>query len=285
MPPEDLASRAAVAALLRSRGIRPSKHLGQNFLVDRSVLNRIVSEVRVCAPREVVEIGAGLGTVTRELAALAERVLAVEIDARLADGLERSLGDLANVEVRRGDFLKLDLHAIGEGPVFVVGSIPYRITAPILNHLVDSRGAISGVILLTQSEVARKIAASPGVEGSSLGVRVRAYGDVTRLREVPRSSFYPVPEVDSTLWRLVFLEAPRFSAGEEVFFALVRTLYGKRRKMIRGALRDLLPAEGVAEVIRAAAIDPTVRGETLSFEELDRLAIAVSRTVGAPQDS
>ena len=263
--------------LLGRAGVRPSKWLGQNFLVDRSVLDAILSEVRAASPDQIVEIGAGLGTVTRELAAVARRVLAIEVDARLVEILKRSVGSMENVEVRHEDVLEFDpAHEFAGRPVFVVGNIPYRITAPILNRLVESRRFFSGAVLLTQAEVAEKIASSPGPAGSSLGVRVRAYSDVTLLRRVPRSSFHPVPEVDSILWRLDFCDEPRFSASEESFFAVVRTLYGKRRKMIRAALRDLLSPSDVAAALLDAGVEPTARGEILSFEELDRLARSVA---------
>ena len=275
--PSELTSKETVASLLGSAGIRPSKRLGQNFLVDRGVLDAILSEVRGRSPEQIVEIGSGLGTVTRGLAAIARRVLAIEVDARLVEILTRSVESVGNVEVRHKDILEFDLsQEIPARSAFVVGNIPYRITAPILNWLVDHRRSICGAILLTQTEVADKIVSSPGPDGSSLGVRVRAYGDAAVLRRVSRSSFYPVPDVGSTLWRLEFREEPRFSAPEDSFFAVVRALYGKRRKMIRAALRDLvLPCE-VGPALEGAGIDPTVRGETLSFEELDRLAHAVA---------
>ena len=273
----DLTSRETVASLLRSTGVRPSKRLGQNFLVDRGVLDSIVAEVKRAAPEELIEIGAGLGTMTRQLAGISRHVVAIEVDARLIGILEQSLAPLGNVELRHEDVLEFDLAcALGGRTAFVVGNIPYRITAPILNWLVDHRRSISGALLLTQTEVADKIASSPGPDGSSLGVRVRAYGDAILLRKVSRSSFYPVPDVGSTLWRLRFRGEPRFSAFEGSFFAVVRTLYGKRRKMIRAALRDLLAPSEVGAVLEEAGIDPTVRGETLSFEALDRLARAIA---------
>lgn len=281
MLPDDLTSRKTVVSLLRSAGIRPSKRLGQNFLVDRSVLDAIISEVREFAPPEILEIGAGLGTVTLELAHIARRVVAVEVDRRLDKILEQTVGDLVNVEIERQDFLTFDFSRVFHvRPVFVVGNIPYRITALILRYLVENRGSISHALLLTQSEVAEKIAESPGPNGSALGVWVQAYSEVTLLQRVVRGAFYPVPEVDSTLWRLSFLEKTRFSAPPETFFAVVRSLYGKRRKMTRAALRDLLPPDRIAEVLAAAGIDPTVRGETLTFAQLDRIALGLR---GFPQ--
>ena len=273
MPSNELISKEEVASLLHAAGVHPSKRLGQNFLVDHAVLDAIIIEVERATPREILEIGAGLGTVTQELAGIADHIIAIEVDRRLAKILERTVGKMENVEVVREDILAYDLrHASKSGPVFVVGNIPYRITAPILKHLVENRESICGALLLTQREVAEKVAASPGRNGSALGVFLQAYADIHVIRRVSRGSFHPVPEVDSTLWSLSFLRQPRFTADKEKFFTIVRTLYGKRRKMIRSALRDLLAVEQVAEILETAGIDPTVRGETLSLEEIDRIA-------------
>lgn len=273
----NLTSKKEVAALLKEAGIHPSKRLGQNFLIDRVVLDSIVNEVRKAHPREIVEIGAGLGTVTHELAGTADHIIAVELDRRLAKILERTVGQQGNVEIRRQDFLSFSLAAeLASEKTFVVGNIPYRITAPILKHLVKQREHISSALLLTQQEVAAKIAHSPGKEGTSLGVLVQSCANVRLLRSVPRGSFFPVPEVDSTLWSISFLNAPRFEANAEAFFAVVRAVYGKRRKMIRRALRDLFPNQDVEQILLSLGIDPTLRGEVLSFTQLDAIALSLA---------
>jgi 16S rRNA (adenine1518-N6/adenine1519-N6)-dimethyltransferase len=272
----DLTDRALVAALLSRAGIRPSKRFGQNFLVDRRALGAIVEAVRIACPEVVLEIGAGLGTVTRELAALAPRVIAVEVDLRLTKLLEETLAGLENIELLRADILDVDFSTLAQGePLHVVGNLPYRLTSPILARLVEARGAIREAVVLTQSEVAAKIAASPGPAGSALGVLLQAYARIEILAQVPRRAFHPVPEVDSTLWRIAFLPQSRFTAPPERFFAVVRVLYGKRRKMLRAVLRDLVPAERVPEILNAADIDPTRRGETLSLDALDRIAAQI----------
>lgn len=283
MPVEDLTSRKEVASLLRLAGVHPSKRLGQNFLVDRTVLDAILAEVKRAAPREILEIGAGLGTVTCELARIAPRVVAVEVDRRLVQILERTVGNLKSVEIQRQDFLSFNFATtFDDRRTFVVGNIPYRITSPILKRLVEKRESISHALLLTQSKVAKKIAASPGPDGTALGVLVRAYADLSLIRPIAKECFYPVPKVDSILWRLSFLAHPRFAASQEVFFTVVRALYGKRRKMIRHALRDLLPIERIAEVLSTAGIDPTARGEGLTFQQLDRLALAITPSQPQP---
>ena len=274
---ESAADRGVARALLSEAGVRPSKRLGQSFLVDPAVLADVEAIV-VARPEEtIVEVGPGLGAVTEVLLRSGKAVVAIELDRRLAALLDRRLADRGRLTVVRDDVLRFDPgKRLGGGPVYVVGSLPYRITAPILRWLIEGRDTLSGALLITQREVAEKIAASPGKDGSSLGILVRAYADIDVVRQVARRSFLPAPEVDSTLWRLAFRDRPRFASDPEVFFAVVRALYGARRKMVRSALRSLVPAEVIPAVLNEAAIDGTARGEGLGFEQLDRLAGAMS---------
>jgi 16S rRNA (adenine1518-N6/adenine1519-N6)-dimethyltransferase len=158
--------------------------------------------------------------------------------------------------------------------VAVVGSIPYSITAPILQKLVEARASIRVAFLITQREVADKILASPGPAGTSLGTLVRAYAEVEIVRRVPRGSFHPVPAVDSTLWKLAMRDEPRFASPPEMFFAVVRAIYGARRKTLRNALQRAFACDDVAAWLARAGLEGGVRGETLDFEALDRLAAA-----------
>lgn len=278
MSVDDLISPNGVPAVLRAAGLRPRKQLGQNFLVERSILETMIAEVRRLRPRCVLEIGAGLGVLTRELAQVVDSVVALEVDPRLVSILKQTVVGLENVEIRCQDILSFDIEkAFGGEAAFVVGNLPYRITTPILKQLIAQRRAISHALLMTQKEVAEKIAASPGPRGTAFGVFVRAYADQSVIREVPRGCFWPVPKVDSTLWLFSSLDRPRFSADPDTFFAIVRLLYGKRRKMIRGVLRDLVPSGKIEETLEAAGIAATIRGETLTFADLDRLALAVGR--------
>jgi len=274
--------RRVVRVLLADAGVRPSKKLGQSFLVDDGVLASVEQILARVTPETIVEIGPGLGAVTGVLLRHARKVVAVEVDRRLAGSLVERLGAGEGLEVRNEDILRFDIAGeFGNGLTYVVGSLPYRITAPILKWLIARRGVLSGALLITQREVAEKLAASPGKEGSALGILIRAYAEVDIVRRVSRGSFFPVPEVDSTLWSLTFLERPRFESDSGAFFSVVRALYGTRRKMIRGALRALLPTEAIGAVLEEARIDGTVRGEELDFEQLDRLA-AAARRLGAP---
>ncbi|MBU0595582.1 ribosomal RNA small subunit methyltransferase A [Candidatus Bipolaricaulota bacterium] len=267
--------------MLRQAGIRPAKRLGQNFLVDRGVVESIALVLAEQSPGLVVEIGPGLGAVTEALVGLADRVVAVELDRRLAALLDRSLGEHKNLSIEIGDALRFDFAKAAEGcPVYVFGSLPYRSTAPILKYLIEQRASIRGALLITQREVAEKLAASPGRDGTALGVLVRAYADIGFVRNISCGSFEPSPEVESTLWTLRFLDEPRFSCDAEAFFATARTLYGMRRKMVRVALQQIVAKDTVDEVLARAGVPGDVRGETLGFEELDRLAAAVARAGG-----
>lgn len=274
----DVDSREVVSSILRKAGIRPNKQLGQNFLVDCSVVTAIIACVKQLNPQEILEIGSGLGTVTTELSKIVRHVVGVEIDSRLANLAKARLDGLKNVEIECKNILSFDLlRCFGNSKIVVMGNIPYRITAPILRYLVNNRHSISEAVLLTQEEVVQKIAKSPGKDGSGLGVFVQAYADVEIIKHVSKRCFYPVPQVDSVLWKLSFLGEPRFSSSPENFFSVVQTIYGKRRKMIRVALRDVLNAEQITLALEKAEIDPCIRGENLSFAALDQLALELGK--------
>lgn len=264
-----------VGGLLEEIGIRPSKRLGQNFLADRNVIAAVIEAIGSDARDRLVEIGPGLGALTLPLVERARELTAVEIDRRLAARLQGSLAGRALIVQQ--DVLEFDFAAQAArsgGRLVVVGSIPYSITAPILKKLVDERAAIRAAYLITQREVAEKILASPGKDGTALGILVRAYADVDVLRKIPRGAFFPVPEVDSTLWRLTMRAAPAFASSEASFFTVVRSIYGARRKTLRNALQRAYRASDVDAILARSRIDPRVRGETLGFAELNALALA-----------
>ena len=271
-------NRPEVRQLLHQAGVRPSKRLGQNFLADRTVVESIADWIRTESPRLVIEIGPGLGVVTEALARVAEQVVAVELDRRLASLARGRLRNRGNVTIETGDILEFNIAeaAARHGRAIIFGSLPYRSTAPILKYLIEQRDAIGAALLITQQEVAEKLAASPGKDGTALGIFVRAYAEIEMLRPIGRRSFEPSPEVESTLWALRFLDEPRFDCDTEAFFLIVRAVYGSRRKMLRRVLQQLVSASVVAAVLELAGIPGDVRGETLGFEDLERLARAVA---------
>jgi 16S rRNA (adenine1518-N6/adenine1519-N6)-dimethyltransferase len=266
---------AGVGGLLERLGVRPSKRLGQSFLADPNVIAAVIDAIGADACGRLVEIGPGLGALTNPLAERAAELVAVEIDRRLAARLQESLA--GRVSIVEQDILEFDFaaHAARSGGrLVVVGSIPYSITAPILKRLIDERAAIQAAYLITQREVAEKILASPGKDGTAMGIFVRAHADVHVLRKIPRGAFFPVPDVDSTMWRLTMRATPRFASSEASFFAVVRAVYGARRKTLRNALQRAYSAHAVDAMLARSRIDPRIRGETLGFAELDALAEA-----------
>jgi len=212
------------------------------------------------------------------LSRLAKRTIAIEIDERLVEELRRAVGSAGSIEIRHQDFLSFDFTEVGEKKKgLVVGSIPYRISAPIIRHLVRNRAFIEKAILITQREVAEKILSSPGRNGTSLGVFVQAYADVVPIMDISRRSFFPTPEVDSSLWMISFTEDPRFTAEADLFFSLVRAIYGRRRKMLRSALRSLFAQDQIEAALEQAGLDGRIRGENLDLPALDRLANAIKQ--------
>lgn len=266
--------------MLVSYGVRPSKRLGQNFLADPATLSAIGREVLEDRPSCVLEIGPGLGTVTELLAEHVDRVVAVEVDHRLAAGLIETFADRPHVEIVDQDILTVDPGEwVGEGRAgdrLVVGNIPYRITGPILGWFLRHRESFRSGIFLTQREVARKVAASPGRDGSILGVLLQRAGTVRSIRDVPRTAFYPVPEVDSTLWRIDLRSTAKSASNSDAFERVVRAAYGMRRKTLRTALKAIC-GENVQAFLRSVDIDSARRGESLTLEELDRIAANIDR--------
>lgn len=266
--------------------MRPRKRLGQNFLIDRNVLNRIVDAAAIEAGSSVLEIGGGFGVVTRELAAWAERVVCVEADRALEAILRETLAGLENVEVVIADFLKLDLARMieerGGGKWVVVGNLPYYITSPILVKLVEARRQLARMVLMVQREVADRLQARPGTDDyGALSVYVQYHCEMNSVLSVSRNVFYPVPEVDSELIRLVPRPSPPVAVQDEgLFFDIVRSAFGKRRKTLLNALSS---SAGLAwnrdraeRALTAAGINAGRRGETLSMEEFARIANAAT---------
>ncbi|MFQ6034137.1 MAG: 16S rRNA (adenine(1518)-N(6)/adenine(1519)-N(6))-dimethyltransferase RsmA [Candidatus Bipolaricaulia bacterium] len=282
-----LTSPSTVMELLREKGIRPKRGLGQHFLCDENILEKIVAAAELSPDELVIEPGAGLGTLTLALAARAGRVIAVELDPRLIPILQANIAAARadNVRVIAQDFLKLGLAelvvAAGEKRAKVVGNLPYGITSPILEKLMAERGALGSAVLMVQYELAEKLAAPPGARANALGVQLQALAEVKLLFRVPRGVFLPPPEVDSAVIRLSFRKRPRFETDERVFSQVVRAAFNLRRKTIKQALIRSpllrLPEERAVQALQEAGILERRRGESLSIEEFDRLAQAIQR--------
>ncbi len=282
-----LTAPTVVRDLLRRYDVRPNRRRGQNFLIDRNTLKRVMSAAEIGPGDGVLEIGPGLGTLTQALAARARHVLAVEVDERLAAALAETLRGVWNVTLLRADFLELNLPAavdahLGTGRHQVVANIPYSITSPVVAGLLEQHERFDGIVLMVQQEVAARLAASTASkEYGALTLLAQFYAEVDRIGIVSRRCFLPAPEVDSAIVRLRVRRQPRFPGLEPArFFAVVRAAFQQRRKRLLNSLsgsRDLgwSRAEAAA-ALAGAGIDPGRRGEELSAEQFARLA-AVGR--------
>jgi 16S rRNA (adenine1518-N6/adenine1519-N6)-dimethyltransferase len=267
-------SAPSVPHLLRRYGLRPKKHLGQNFLVDGASLRKLIQAADLSQDENVLEIGAGLGSLTVLLAQVARQVVTVELDADLIPPLQEVLSPYPNVRLIHGDILHLepaDLFAEERTSFSVVANIPYYITAAILRHLLEGKQRPRQMILTLQLEVAQRICALPG-EMSLLALSIHLYGTPSIAARIPARAFYPQPKVDSAVIRLAVAERPRL-ADTELFFRLARAGFSQKRKTLRNALAGGLgiPVSQALQVLETAQIEPGRRAETLSLEEWGRL--------------
>ena len=269
LPPLD------VRGLLHKHALDPHKGLGQNFLVDDNALKRIVACAELKGQENVLEIGAGLGSLTRHLAARAGKVTAVEIDRKLIPVLTEVTARFANVEVRQGDILELDpAQLMPQDGYVVVANIPYYITSAIIRHLLESSRRPSRLVLTMQQEVAERICAEPG-DLSVLAVSVQVFGKPRIAALIPASAFYPAPKVDSATLVVDVYDQPFLSARQhDLFFTLVKMGFAQKRKMLRNTIAAGLhiPTEEASVLLKRAGIDPTRRAQTLDLVEWRTLA-------------
>ncbi|MBI5836332.1 MAG: ribosomal RNA small subunit methyltransferase A [Candidatus Eisenbacteria bacterium] len=268
-------AESAIARLKRW-GVRPRKSLGQCFLVDRRVCERIAEAVAPGPGENVIEIGSGTGELTGSLLARGARVWALELDRSLA---ERLRGEL-DVTVVEGDAREVRFRdLVPEGPFAVAGNLPYYCTTDLLVHVLDQRNGVSRAVFLVQKEYAERLVSPPGVRSyGSIGVFVGYFAEVEKLFRVPSGAFFPRPDVQSAVVRLTLRPDRGLSPGrEKTLFRIVRRAFGQRRKQLGTALRELMPAgrERMLEGFRHAGVNPERRGETLSLEEFLLLAEAL----------
>jgi 16S rRNA (adenine1518-N6/adenine1519-N6)-dimethyltransferase len=278
---------ATVNALLAGHGISPKKSLGQNFLVDANIARRIVGLAGVEDGARVLEIGPGLGSLTLALCGAGARVLAVELDARLAGVLvsvldDAGVADQVHVEVADANRVDLDgvlaAHLAGDGPVACVSNLPYNVAVPVVVRLLEECPTVTRIVVMVQREVGERLAAGVGDEQyGAVSVKVAYHAEAALVGKVPPSVFVPRPKVDSALVRLDRREAPPVTVPSEgALFGLVRAGFAQRRKMLRRSLAGML-GERTVGVLDAAGVPPTARAEEL---DLDAWA-AVARCAAA----
>jgi len=259
-----------VKALLRRHHLDPHKGLGQNFLVDQNALRKIVDYAEVTKEDTVLEIGAGLGSLTRLLAGSAGRVVAVEIDRHLVPILQEVMTPFKNVHIVEGDILELNPSTLmGENSFIVVANIPYFITSAIIRHLLAGEVKPTRIVLTMQQEVAERICAEPG-NLSLLALSVQVFGTPHIGVSIPAAAFHPPPKVDSATLRVEIHDQPLLSGKQlEHFFTLARIGFSQKRKMLRNTMSAGLHCTGAQaeELLRAAGIDPMRRAQTLDLVE------------------
>lgn len=264
------ASFPDVRSLLRRYHLDPHKGLGQNFLVDVSVLRRIVQVAGVEGSDHVLEIGAGLGSLTCALAQKANQVVAVEIDKKLVPILTEVTSSYPNVQIVSGDMLEIDPATImGQDPYLVVANIPYYITSALIRHLLESKNRPSRMVLTMQKEVAARICASAG-DYSLLALSVQVFGDPQVVLNIGSGAFFPPPNVDSSTLRIDLYEKPLIPAEWlDTFFQLAHFGFAQKRKTLRNTLSAGLHWTGdeAVALLQSAGIDPTRRAQTLELTE------------------
>jgi 16S rRNA (adenine1518-N6/adenine1519-N6)-dimethyltransferase len=259
-----------VPELLRQYDLRPQKSLGQNFLADHNALLKIVRDSGVGPADRVLEIGAGLGSLTRLLAASAQSVTAIEIDRNLFPALEAVCQPFSNVRLVQGDILELPPETLfAEDGYLVIANIPYYITSAVIRHLLEAEVRPAKLVLTMQKEVAERIT-NRDQKMSLLSLSVLVYGRPRVSSQIPAQCFYPPPKVDSSVLIVDLYAEPLLSGGEmDTLFKLAHAAFNQKRKMLRNSLRPLLGGDPdfTAQVLGKAGLDPQARPENLSLAE------------------
>jgi 16S rRNA (adenine1518-N6/adenine1519-N6)-dimethyltransferase len=281
-----LSNPKELKAVIERHGFSFSKSLGQNFLIDQNILDKIIIGSGINKDWGVLEIGPGAGTLTRELAASAKKVVAIEIDKSLIPLLEDTLSDCGNAEVICDDVMKVDLCALIEEkfldmPVAVVANLPYYITTPIIMNFLENQIPVKSLTVMIQKEVADRMVASPGGKDyGALSAAVQFYTDPTIVCRADPHCFMPQPKVESIVVNLSVLEQPRVSVSDREFmFRVIRSAFGQRRKTLLNALSKSpylsIDKNKILQAIELAGLDTSIRGERLSLEDFARLSDAL----------
>ena len=257
---------------------KPKKSLGQNFLTDKNIQKKIIRACNLTLEDIILEIGAGCGALTAELARVAGKVYALEIDNRLYPILDKQLTSLSNVQLIKADILKFDIEKFLlvnkiNRKIKVIGNIPYYISSPIIQHLIGYRDCIDEILITVQKEFAKRVAACPGNKDyGSFSCFVQYYLEPKIIFEIKRNSFSPAPKVDSSFLALRKRLKPRVLVNDEdALFKLIRTAFNQRRKTLRNSLEGFITQEKLELFFSQQGIDKNVRPEDLSLEQFAAL--------------
>jgi 16S rRNA (adenine1518-N6/adenine1519-N6)-dimethyltransferase len=275
---------APIRSELREYGLFPKKRLGQHFLVDRNILDKVVKTAQIGKEDIVLEVGPGLGEMTLALACQVKKVIAIEIDSKLVAILEKKTKDHPNVEVVKSDILKVNFHQFlkKEGqPIKVVANLPYQISTPLLFRFIESKEVFSTFTLMLQREVAERLAAPPDrKEYGSLSVLVQSFFELSIRFFIKPSAFFPPPKVESAVVQMAWRETPLVETNDEEWFRrVVKACFGYRRKTLANALKHsgLTLPESIELKMKVIGIDPRRRPETLTIQEFASLARVLRR--------
>ena len=281
-----LSSHRATKEVVNKHNFKFSKSLGQNFLIDDNVIDRILEGARLSETDRIIEVGPGIGTLTREMGKVAENVVAIEIDKTLIPILKETLADLDNVEVVNEDILKVDVQGLineklNGGPVKLVANLPYYITTPIVMKFLEEDIPVTDIVVMVQKEVADRMNAKPSTNDyGALSVAVQYYCDTEIVAKAPRHMFVPQPNVDSIVIGLHVRDEKKYVVdNEDIFFKTVKASFGQRRKTLLNSLGGLgfLSKDQIREALQAANIDEKRRGETLSIDEFANLSNEINK--------
>ena len=285
-----LASPETIKTIVKKHNFHFSKKLGQNFLKEQGIVDKIVEGASLDAQDIVVEVGPGIGTLTAALAETEAYVLGLELDRKLLPMLAETLQEYNNVSIVHGDILKVDVNELlvsqgkdcTETKYKVVANLPYCITTPVIFHLLEQRSNLELMVVMVQKEVAQRIVAKPGGKDfGALSVAVQYYAKAELLFTVPKTAFIPEPEVESAVLRLTIRDRPAVDViNEKLFFQVVRGAFGQRRKTLLNALANASLGQDKMEmeaILAQAQIDPSRRGETLSLEEFAKISNLLSQ--------
>ncbi|MCR4605889.1 MAG: 16S rRNA (adenine(1518)-N(6)/adenine(1519)-N(6))-dimethyltransferase RsmA [Eubacterium sp.] len=274
--------------LIKKYDVRARKRFGQNFLTDARVLDKIVTAAGVTKDDFVLEIGPGLGTLTRVLCDNAKKVLAVELDYDLVDILENEFTMYENLEILQGDILKTDIKKIADEyndgkPLKIVANLPYYITTPIIMGLFESHAPIKSITVMVQKEVADRMMAKPGDKNcGAISLAVQYYSEVYLAARVPQNCFTPRPKVDSAVIRLTVRdEAPVSVEDEKLMFEVMRAGFEQRRKTLVNALSGSskldISKDVISKAIEEAGLSPQIRAEKLDITDFAKLSDSLSK--------
>lgn len=270
--------------ILRKYGFSFKKSLGQNFIIDSNILQKMIHAAKIDQTSGVIEIGPGIGSLTEQLALAANKVVAFEIDQRLLPVLQDTLAAYTNIKIIHQDILQADLHKTIEQyftsnlSLHIVANLPYYITTPILMNILQQQIPVERITVMLQKEVAERMAAGPNTkEYGSLSIAVQYYTEAHIVMDVPKTVFIPQPNVTSSVLQLVKRDSPLVQVmDEQLFFFIVQASFRHRRKTLRNNLissfKDKYPVDRITNVLERTEIDGGRRGESLAIQEFARLA-------------